>query len=103
MRTTAPPIVKVKVLKRALRADRRRQRRDMQRVGAFADDLDVIDMGLVADEHLERRIDLIVAAGRTFVAFDQHHAGASADHHQRAHEARGGLFRRRRRRDAAAA
>ena len=47
-----------------LGADRRRKRRDMQRVGAFADDLDVIDMGLVADEQFERGIDLIVAAGR---------------------------------------
>ena len=37
------------------RADRRRQRRDVQRVRAFADDLDVIDMGLVADEQSRAR------------------------------------------------
>ena len=45
LRTTAPPMVKVKALKRALRADRGGERRDVQRVGALADDLDVIDMG----------------------------------------------------------
>ncbi len=75
------------------RADRGRQRRDVQRVGALADDLDVIDMGLVADENLERGIDLIVAAGGTFMTFDQHGAGALLHHHQRAHEGRGRLCR----------
>ena len=93
LRTTAPPVVKVKVLNRACAADRRRQRRDMQRVGALADDLDMIDMGLIADEQFERGVDLIVAAGRPLVALDQHHAGALLDHHQRAHEGRRRLFR----------
>ena len=75
------------------RADRGRQRRDVQRVGALADDLDVIDMGLVADKDLERGIDLIIAAGRPLVALDQHGAGALFHHHQRAHEGRGRLGR----------
>ena len=59
MRTTAPPAVKVNALKRAFAADRRRERRDVERVGALADDLHVIDMGLIADEEFERSVDLV--------------------------------------------
>ena len=66
----------------------------MQRVGALADDLDVIDMGLIADEHFKRGVGLIAAAGRAFIAFDHHHARAFADHHQRTGETRRRLFRR---------
>ena len=76
-----------------MRADRGRERRDMQRVGAFADDLHMIDMGVVADEQFERGIDLIVAAGRALMAFDQHGARARLDDDQRAHESRGRLLR----------
>ena len=50
-------------------ADRRRQRRDVQRIRAFADDLDVIDMRLVADEQFQRGVDLIVTARRAPVSF----------------------------------
>ena len=75
------------------RADRGRQGRDVQRVGTFGDDLDVIDMGLVADKDLERGIDLVIAAGGAFMALDQHNAGALLYHHQRAHEGRGRLCR----------
>ena len=74
-------------------ADRRRQRRDVQRLHAFADDLDVIDMRLVADEQFERGVDLIVASGRAFMALDQHGAGALLHDHERAHEARRRRFR----------
>ena len=94
MRITAPPAVKVNVVEPRPRPDRRRKRRDMQRVGALADDLDVIDMGLIADEHFERSVGLIAAAGRPLVAFDQHHARALADRHQRTGETRRRLFRR---------
>ena len=71
-----------------MRADRRHQRRDVQRARALARDLDVVDMRLVADLELERGVDLAVAAGRAFVAFDQHRACAAADDHQRAGEDR---------------
>ena len=54
-----------------MRADRRHQRGDMQRTRAVAGDLDMIDVGLVADLELEHRVDLIVFAGaRTHVAFE---------------------------------
>ena len=43
----------------------------MERVFAFADDLDVIDMRRVADEQFQHRIDLIIAAGRPLVTLDQ--------------------------------
>ena len=84
-------------------ADRRRQRRDVQRVRAFADDLDVIDMSLVADEQFERGIDLIIAARRPLVAFDQHGARALLDDDERAHEASRRASQRRQRANAAAA
>ena len=67
-------------LKRACAPIARHQRRDMQSAGARAGDLDVIDMGLVADHELERRVDLIVAVRGAFVAFDQHGARALLDH-----------------------
>ncbi len=58
----------------------------MNKVVGPAGDLDVVDMGVVADHQLERGVDL-VACGRV-VAFDQHDAGALLDHHQRAGEHR---------------
>ena len=82
-----------KSVKARPRANRGRERRDMQRVGSFGDDLDVIDMSLIADENLKRRVDLIIAASGTFMTFDQHGAGALLYHHQRAHEGRGRLCR----------
>ena len=61
----------------------------MQRAGALAGDLDVVDMGFVADHDLERGVDLVVAARGPLVALDQHRPRALADHGQRAHEHRG--------------
>ena len=78
--------------------DRRRQRRDVQRVRAFADDLDVIDMRPVADKQFQRRVDLIVAAGGTFMALDQHGPRARLDDDQRTHKARRRLCPKQRRR-----
>ena len=72
-----------------LRADRGHQARHMQRARAFAGDLDVVDMGLVADLDFERGIDLVVAARRALVALDQHRPRALADHGERAREHRG--------------
>ena len=66
-----------------VRADRRHQGRDMQRAGALAGDLDVIDMGLVADHELERGVDLVLAP-TAFVALDQHRARALLDDDERA-------------------
>ena len=43
-------------------ADRRHQGGDMERPGAPAGDLDVIDMRAVADLELERRIHLVLIA-----------------------------------------
>ena len=63
-----------------MRADRCHQARDMQRSRALAGDLDVVDMGLVADRDFERGVDLIVATRRAFVALDQHRPRALADH-----------------------
>ena len=76
LRTTAPPVVKVKVVEPRVGADRGRQGRDVQRVGALADDLDVIDLGAVADDEFERGIDLVVDAVRALVALDQRQARA---------------------------
>ena len=80
-----------KRVKAGMRADRGGERRDMQRVGALTDDFHMIDMGLVADEHFQRRIDLIVAAGGTFMALDHHGARTALDDDERTHEARSRL------------
>ena len=60
----------------------------MQRPCALAGDLDVIDMGLVADHDFERGIDLVVAARHALVALDQHRPRALADDGERAGEHR---------------
>ena len=75
-----------------MRADRRHQARDVQRARALAGDLDVIDMGLVADLELERRVHLVLAGIRAVVAFDQHRARALLDDDERADEDRGRLL-----------
>ena len=80
-------MLKAKSLKRALRADRGHQRRDVNEIARPAGDLDVIDMGVVADHELERGVDLMSGAG--VVALDQHGARALLDHDQRAGEHRG--------------
>ncbi len=72
-----------------MRADRRHQARDVQRAGARAGDLDMVDMGLVPDLEFERGVDLIVVAGRAFVALDQHGARALLDDDERAGKDRG--------------
>ncbi len=61
----------------------------MQRACALAGDLDMIDMGLVADLDFERGIDLVVAARHALVALDQHRPRALADDGERAGEHRG--------------
>ena len=48
-------------------------------------------MRVVADDELERGVDLIVAAVRAFVALDDHGARALLDHDERAGEQRGRL------------
>ena len=65
----------------------------MQRVGTFADDLDVIDMRPVTNKQLKRGIDLIFAACRSFVTFHEHDPRPALDDDQRAHEARRGFVR----------
>ena len=51
-------------------ADRRCQGRNMQRVTAFSDHFDMVNMSAVADEQFEHGVDLIIAARRTFMALD---------------------------------
>ena len=75
-------------------ADRRHQGGDMERPGAPAGDLDVIDMRGVADLELERRIHLVLIAIRADMAFDQHRARPLLDHDERADEHRRGLLAR---------
>ena len=69
-----------------MRANGRKQSRHMQRLGAFADELDMIDMGLVADHKLKRRVDLVVGIRRPLMALNQHGPGALLDHDERARE-----------------
>ena len=93
LRTTAPPAVKVKVLKRA-RAPIAAA--SVETWSASAPSPMILTWSTCASSptnNLERGVDLIVAAGRAFVALDQHGAGALFDHHQRAHEGRRRLCR----------
>jgi hypothetical protein len=56
----------------------------MNQIVGAGRDLDVIDVGLVADDHLDRGVDLMAA--RSLVAFHDHRARALLDNHQRAGE-----------------
>ncbi len=78
-----------KSVEAGMRANGRKQSRDMQRLGAFADELDVIDMRLVADHKLQRRVNLVVGIPRAFMALNQHDPGALLNHDKRACEDRG--------------
>ena len=75
-----------KLVEARMCADRRHQRRDMQRAGPLPGDLDVVDMRLVADDQFERRVHLVVAGA--LVALDQHRAGTALNHDERADEDR---------------
>src|SRR4029077_4563727 len=75
-------------VKSRMRADRRSQRGNMQRLGPFADHFDVVDMSAIAGKTFQPGIDLIIDRGGTFVALDQHDAGAVIDCDQRTREDR---------------
>ena len=83
-------MLKAKSLKRALAPIAAISDETCNEIARPAGDLDVIDMGVVADHKLERGVDLIVAAAG-LVALDQHDARALLDHDQRAGEHRGRL------------
>ena len=86
LRTTAPPAVKGKSLTARLRRSSPISVARCRALVAVAADLDVIDLRLVADDELERVIDLVLDAVGALVAFDQHDAAPLPTHDQRARE-----------------
>src|SRR5262249_34970069 len=80
-----------KLVEAGMRADRRHQGGDMQRASAVAGDLDMIDVGLVTDLELERRVHLVLARDRADVAFDEHRARPLLDDDEGTGEYRSGL------------
>ncbi len=72
------------------RPDIGKQGAHMKRRATLAHDLHMIETRLVAKLHLKRGIDLIIRSFRPFVALDQAHAGAGADHRHRSGEDRRG-------------
>ena len=88
LRTTLPPVVKVMSPNRARSADGGAQGREVERIAALGADLDVIEIGAVAEHEIDGGIDLVVDPVGSVMALEQREAGAGADHHEGAREHR---------------